>query len=263
MIRVLQNLRSIKRDVALRLLREDVERLGRDLSMRIEKVDLDEQGWALLEFSGADSEILTEIVRKEYGIAPSDISELERSDIIRGIVVSSTIGYGIYLDIGLRSSNGMDALYRLHSMRSQLADGATVPARQIAKRFCLQEGFPLEVRVTNVDTASRKVDIELSDRQVSYFKDWERFPFDRVILIGCSKSVLKETIDLTGLKRDLADVETLSLTTHVLLCKLGTDAPGIIAKIGRRLMGVRAYAFQPRVRWLETQRNRIGAERAN
>ncbi len=253
MIHVLENFRRINRDSALRLVKEELKKLTQGLSVNIDMVDLDNHGWACLDFSGADSEVLTETIRRRYGIATTDISKLERGEVTRGIVVdSSSFGYGIYVDICLRSSNRMDALFPLHSMRSQLVDGMKLPGRTISKRYCLQEGFPLEVRVTNVNVDSRKVEVELSDRQVSYFKDWNRFPFDRVILIGCSIDALKEAVDLASLRRDVAGIESQSLTAHVLLCKLGTDAPGVIPQIGPRLKGVSIYAFQPRAKWIRS-----------
>ena len=251
MINLLENFRRINRDVALKIFKEAFANLTTDLSVNLQSVDFDNRGWVYADFSGVDSEVLTEILKRKYGVASTDITKLERGTITRGVIVDSTVGYGIYVDICLRSSNQMDALYPLHAMRSQLADGTKVSVRQISKRFCLQESFPLEVRVTNVNVNSRKVDVELSDKQASYFKNWDRFPFDRVILMGCSKNALKEAVDLAGLRRDIADIESLSLTVHVLLCKLGTDAPGVISGIGRHLKGVRAYAFQPRTRWIE------------
>lgn len=258
MIHVLQSFHGIKKDAALKIFREDLMNLIKNLSVNLESIGIDDRGWGYIDFSGADSEVLTEIIRGKYGIAPIDITELGVGDVTRGIVVDSTVGYGIYIDIGLRSSGQKDALYPLHAIRSQLADGEKLPLRQISKHFCFQEGFPLEVRVTDVNIESRKIEVELSDRQVSYFKDWTRFPFDRVILTGCSKNDLEEALDLSDLRRDIADVESISLTTHVLICKLGTDAPGVISRIGSHLRGVKAWAFQPRTPWMGRQRSQQG-----
>lgn len=245
MIYLLENFRRINRDGALRIFREEFEKLTKDLSVDLHNIGFDKYGWVYVDFSGADSEVLAEIFKRKYGIAKTDISELKEGDNIRGIVVDSTVGYGIYVDICLRSSSQTDALYPLHAMRSQLADGEKVSVREISKRFCLQEGFPIEVRVTGIDMGSRKIDVELSDRQVSYFNDWIRFPFDRVILIGCSRGDLEDTVERSGLRRDIADIESPSLTAHALICKLGTDAPGVISSIGPHLKGISARAFQP------------------
>ncbi len=253
MIYLLENFRRINKDVALRIFTEEFKNLTKDLSVNLDNIGFDRYGWVYVDFSGADSELLTEIFKRKCGIANTNISALNKEEIIRGIVVDSTVGYGIYVDVCLRSSSQTDALYPLHVMRSQLAYGEKVPARQISKHFCLEEGFPLEVRVTNIDKGSRKIDVELSDRQVSYFNDWIRFPFDRVILIGCSRSDLENTVERSGLRRDIANIESLSLTTQVLICKLGTQAPGVISSIGPHLKGINARAFQPGISWTTRQ----------
>jgi len=251
MILLLENFRRINRDMALKLLREELEKLGKDLSVNLTNLGIDKHGWGYVELSGSDSDVLTEIIRRKFGIATTDLAKLERGDVVRGVVANSTVGYGIYVDICLGSSNQTDALYPLHAMRSQLADGIKVSARQICRRYCLQEDIPIEIRVNHVDVVSRKVDVELSDRQVSYFKDWIRFPFDRVVLIGCSRDAVEQAVDLTGLRRDIAAIESISLTVHVLICKLGTDAPGVIPRMGPHLRGVSAQAFQPRTHLTE------------
>lgn len=246
MIHILENLHRVGGERAIDLAKEEFASLGAGLSINVDSVGLDERGWVHANFSGSDAEVFTEIVRRRYGIASRDLGALQKGDLIRGIVVDSNVGYGLYVDICLRSSKRMDALYPLHAMRSQLVEGNKLSVREISKRFCLRGGFPLKTRLTNVDVAAEKVDVELCDEQAAYFKNWERFPFDRVVLIGCSKAVLTNAIDLARLRRDIADIESLGLAVHVLVCKLGTDAPGTISRIGRYLRGVNAYAFQPR-----------------
>ena len=246
MIHILENLHRVGGGTAIELVKEEFASLKTGLSVNIESVGLDERGWVHADFSGPDAEVLTEIVARTYGIASKDLNSLQKGDLTRGVIVDSTVGYGVYVDICLRSSKKTDALYPLHVMRSQLVEGNKLSVREISKRFSLHGGFPLKTRVTNVDSIAQKVDIELSDEQAAYFKNWERFPFDRVVLIGCSKTILKNAVESANLRRDIADIESLGLAVHVLTCKLGTDAPGIIPRIGRFLRGVNAYAFQPR-----------------
>ncbi|MFH0897452.1 MAG: DUF2110 family protein [Candidatus Bathyarchaeota archaeon] len=50
----------------------------------------------------------------------------------------------------------------------------------------------------------------------------------------------------SGIQRDIAKVEELGFLEYSLLCKLGTDAPGVIKALGRYLPAVPLYAFSPR-----------------
>ncbi len=101
MICLLENFRRIDREAGFRLFREEFADITKNLSVKLEKLDIDDRGWIHVDFSGIDSEILTEIAKRKYGIAPTDITKLERGDIIRGIIVDSTVGYGIYIVDGL------------------------------------------------------------------------------------------------------------------------------------------------------------------
>ena len=174
---------------------------------------------------------------------------MELGDTYRGFVVNSgEVGYGLYLDLGIISPQRVDGLYPLHRMRSQLADGGGVQSlRQIARRFCLHDGLPLRVRIEGFENAG-KVTLALTDRQESHFKDWERYPFDRVVVLGSTINSVRRAIERTGLAKDVVRVERLSLASTILICKLGTEAPGVISELGPHLATAKLYSYIPKAR---------------
>jgi hypothetical protein len=103
------------------------------------------------------------------------------------------------------------------------------------------------VRIEDLDGSGR-ITLALTDRQESHFRDWERYPFDRVVVIGSSLSRVSGTIRRSGLDKDVIKTDRASLVSNVLTCKLGTEAPGVVAKLGPRLGKVKLYPFIPRVR---------------
>ncbi|MCX6659901.1 MAG: DUF2110 family protein [Candidatus Bathyarchaeota archaeon] len=218
------------------------------LEVNVKKIAMTDDGWASVEYEGEDSEVLTEILGREYGVAPVHSSKLKLGDIYRGFVVDSgRVGYGLYLDIGIFSPFKRDGLYPLHRMRSQLVDGNIQSLGQITRRFCLHDGLPLNVRIEDLDGSGR-ITLALTDRQDSHFRDWERCPFDRVVVIGSSLSRVSGTIRRSGLDKDVIKTDRTSLVSNILTCKLGTEAPGVVAKLGPRLGKVKLYPFIPRVR---------------
>ncbi len=88
----------------------------------------------------------------------------------------------------------------------------------------------------------------LTDRQESYFKDWERYPFDRVVVLGSTINSVHRAIERTGLAKDIVRVERLSLASTILICKLGTQAPGVISEIGPHLAATKLYSYIPKAR---------------
>ena len=80
---------------------------------------------------------------------------------------------------------------------------------------------------------------EVRDRIVS----WRKYPFDRVLMVGADRTRAENAVRSSGLQGDIVEVESLSLFVQSLVCKIGTDAPGIIAKIGGRLRGVELKSY--------------------
>jgi len=59
---------------------------------------------------------------------------------------------------------------------------------------------------------------------------------------------LKKAIQITQLTRDIIRLDTLSFTSSFLTCKLGTDAPGVISKLGKELRHAKLFSFIPKLK---------------
>ncbi len=201
------------------------------------------QGWLEAWARGEDSEAFANLLSRKFGRAPVQSSAVERWDIIKGFVVGSgSVGFGVYVDLGVFEPAQKDALYPLHRMRAQLADGVGKPCREILEEHALLDYFPLRVVVTEID--GEKVGVELSDETREMLLFWKRLPFDRVIAVGTGKTQVENVVKSEGLEYDVVKIESLSLLVQCLVCKIGTDAPGIIAKLGGRLRGTRLGSYR-------------------
>jgi hypothetical protein len=69
---------------------------------------------------------------------------------------------------------------------------------------------------------------------------------DRLIIVRASADNIKLALKYGGLTRDIVDVEPLGFFEHAVLCKLGTDARGLIPRIGRNLKEATFAVFSPR-----------------
>jgi hypothetical protein len=111
-------------------------------------------------------------------------------------------------------------------------------------RYCLTGGFPLEVRISNISLDHGALPVVLSDSQVSSLVEWPDERFERLIVHGAFfHEVEKATKDLK-LARDLADMAELSLVTSLLTCKLGTQARGLVPRLGPLLRRATFCVFQ-------------------
>lgn len=205
------------------------------------------QGWLEVRVKGEDAEAFLNLLGEKFGRAPVESSQVQKWDVLKGFITASgRVGFGVYADLGLFEPARKDALYPLHRMRAQLADGVAKPCRDILVENALVDYFPLKVQVTEID--GDKLSVELADQTREMFLSWRKLPFDRVLAIGVGMEHVERVVRSAGLQYDVIKVEPLSLAVQSLLCKMGTDAPGIISKIGGRLRGVGLASFRAPVR---------------
>jgi hypothetical protein len=228
-------------------LRQGSQIIGRILAGRAKGLkvvsDFSLQGqWLQIRAKGEDADAFLNLLKHEQGEAPVSRANLEKWDSIKGFVAGAgRIGYGVYVDIGIQDPRPKDALYSLHRMRAQLADGEARSAREILDVNALVDYVPLTMTVT--DFEGENISVEMEDEARNRIVSWRKYPFDRVIVVGADKTEAENAVRASELQSDIVEVESLSLFVQSLVCKIGTDAPGVIAKIGGRLrgMGLKSY----------------------
>jgi len=196
------------------------------------------KGWLEVRAKGEDAEAFLNFLGNEFGKVPVESSHVEKWDTNRGYIASSgKVGFGVYVDIGVFEPVARDGLYPLHRMRAQLTDGVSKSCREILDENGLVDDFPVAVRVIGVENG--RISVELSDETRELLASWHRLPFDRVVAIGVSESEAERAVKTAGLWFDVIRIEPLSMFAQCLVCKIGTDAPGVISKLGNRLRCVR------------------------
>ncbi len=201
------------------------------------------QQWLQVRARGDDADAFLNLLLEQYGEAPVESSEIERWDVRKGFITGSgRVGFGVYVDLGIVKPVRKDALYPLHRMRAQLAEGRTKSAREILFENALADYFPIDVVVTEI--AGDKITVELADRTRDQLQQWKRLIFDRVVAIGIDSDYAEKIVKTSNLGYDIIKIETLSLLVQCLVCKFDTDAPGIVAKLGHRLRGIGLAAFR-------------------
>jgi len=229
------------------------------LEARIKILGLVGRGWVKVGAQGEDEAVAINQLRRSFGLAPSSLEALKLPCTLCGNAIDmGKVGYGIYVDIGISSPSVVDALIPLHTLRAQLADGGKESVRRIAEVYGLVDNLPLSLRLTRVDVVSRRLEADLSDAQVTLFEGWVRDGLERVLALGLPLEDAEEALRRSRLERDVVGIESLGLFEHSFLCKLGTQAPGIIGRLGKYLPGIRVHALSPANSWL---RERVGLGR--
>jgi len=222
--------------------------LCKGLNVSLKVVGKTDRGWIQIEVSGEDETAALNYLDQTVGFAPASVDKLKELSTLRGkIIFSGKSKNALHVDIGLFTPNVVDAAIRLEILQDQLADGKMVPLQRLIESFCLYDHLPLSVKiVSGVDPSKKQIEAELSEAQLSQFMKWVRSFLDRLIVLGAPLSDVEHAIKASKHFRDIIKVEPLGLLEHAILCKLGTDAVGLIPKLGPLLPTATLAPFCPR-----------------
>jgi len=218
------------------------------LNVQLHFAGTTDSGWIKLDVSGDDKTAALSLLDREVGLAPASLDGLEKFSVMRGkIVFSGKSESELYVDLGVVSLETCDAVLSENQLRAQLADGRKLSLKRLVELFCLYDNVPLEVKIAKkVGTDSKNVEAVLSERQLSLFRSWVRCRFDRLLILGSLFSDVEQAVNLSRHSRDIIRIESLGVLEQIVLCKLGTDAVGLIPKLGRYLKSAVLVPFSPK-----------------
>jgi hypothetical protein len=207
-----------------------------------------DRGWIQLEVSGEDETATLSLLDREVGLAPVSVDKLKKFSVVQGKVVFPNRSKDeLYVDLGVFSPEICDAVVSGRRLGAQLADGKEVPLQSLVELFCLYDNMPLEVKVAeDVGEGGKNVEAGLSEAQFSLFSGWVGCRFDRLVVLGSLFSDVERAVKLSRHFRDIIRVESLGVLEQVVVCKLGTDAVGLIPKLGRYLKSAVLVPFSPK-----------------
>lgn len=206
------------------------------------------RGWIQLEVSGEDVTAALSLLDREIGLAPVSLDKLKKFSVVQGKVIFPNRSTDeLYVDLGVFSPENCDAVLSKKQLCAQLADEKAAPLQELVELFCLYDNMPLEVKISeDVEEESKNVEAVLSEAQFSLFSGWVRCRCDRLVVLGSLFSDVERAVKLSRHSRDIIRTDSLGALEQVVLCKLGTDAVGLIPKLGRYLKSAVLVPFSPK-----------------
>ena len=216
-----------------------------DLDCSLTGLSVVENGWLRVQTSGRDERVAVRLLERECGLAPISVANVKRFSTFRGkVIFSGRSRTEAFVDVGAFSPKSVYAKVPLRTLQGQLVDGRKLALQRIEEMFVLLDNFPLEVRVVRVDVET--LEAELTERQVGIFGRWGGERFDRLIVLGVPIEGVIRAVERARLEGDVLGVESLGLLEHVVVCKLGTDAVGLVPRLGRWMPCGILGVFSPR-----------------
>lgn len=231
----------------LRKIRENLSTLLEGLKVEIQTCKRNEKGWTQIDIAGEDTNIALRYLNQKIGTCPSTLDSISRFSTTKGYLINPKKNKtALGMDIGITTPQNVTATVSLQSLQAQLCDGKELPLEKTSEIYAFCENLPITVKVLSVDKAAKHVEAELDEKQQDQYKNWTDMLLDRLIIVRASADSVKLALKHGGLTRDIIDVEPLGFFEHAVICKLGTDARGLIPRIGRNLNEATFAVFSPR-----------------
>jgi hypothetical protein len=235
---------KIYNDSQLKLVEDNLKTALKGLNFKIEKVQATPQNWIQITFSGEDERAALNYLEKTIGICPANIKIITKFQTVKGYLID--IGKSedqLCLDIGLTKQN-IVAKISLRHLQAQLADGRKMALRKIAELYGFCKNMPITAKITRVD--GNCLEAMMAESQLKLYNKWIKFLLERLIILGASQQEITKALRETRCQNDVVGIEQLGLFEYAIACKLGTDAVGLIPKIGKKLSNAILSIFAPK-----------------
>ncbi len=230
-----------------RLIDETLNTLFEGLDVKV-SVDVDpNESWVNLSLEGEDEPIAKNILARDVGFCPSVIENIVSFSTLKGFVTDlKGSGKDLLVDVGVYRPKPVLAKVPLENLQTELAEVNRISLDKIAELWGICENLPLKIKVVNVDIPNSAVNAKLATEQIEKYLFWRDSLLDRLLVLGASLPQVKLAMTQAMLNRDVIDIESLGMFEHALVCKLGTDAAGLIPRLGRRIRAATFTVFNPR-----------------
>lgn len=229
----------------LKLVENRMESLFKGLKVKIESVNATAGGWIQIAFSGEDEKAALNYLEKEIGLCPVQIENIKKFSTIKGYVTGLGKSKGaLRLDIGVTSPKNTYAAIPLQYLQAQLADGRKIALKKFSELFGFCENLPIITKITSIN--ENHIEAAIAEKQLKIYKRWTKSLLDRLIILGASQEEIKRALKDSRCQNDIVEIEQLGLFEHAVACKLGTDAVGLIPKVGKNLPNTTLNVFNPK-----------------
>jgi len=217
-----------------------------DLDAQVKVLGNSVNRWVKVEITGEDEGVAKSYITKQIGICPNSIDEVLAGAELKGYIQKIDTSETLTVDIGILEPKIVYAHIPLATLQVQLLGGKETSLKKIAELFALSADLPVSIKVNDTHVGKNVIEAEFSATQIKMFKNWQDSLLDRLVILGATDEEVNLTLERTRLNRDVISTEALGLFEQVLTCKLGTDATGLIPRIGRYMRNARFLVFNPK-----------------
>jgi hypothetical protein len=231
----------------LKQIEASLQTVFEDLDAQIQVYSSPNSKWVKAEVTGEDEGVAKSYISKQIGVCPNSIEDVTEGSEFKGYIQKMDNPEMLTVDIGISEPKTVYARISLVTLQTQLLGEKKASLKKIAELYALSTDLPISIKVSKVNVAEEgMIEAELAAGQVEAFKNWQDSLLDRLVILGTTADEVTLTLERTRLNRDVISTEALGLFEQVLTCKLGTDAAGLIPRIGRYMRNARFFVYNPK-----------------
>jgi len=239
-------LEKLYANISLKMAVSQIQASCAGLEVTIKAVEATSSGWLRLSVSGEDEAAALNLLKKDFGVASAYAKDIKEGSICKGkIVPIKRRGTEIHIDVGVSFPEPIIAVVSLEHLQSQLVDGKRLPLKLLSRLFCFLDNFPIEILIKRAHSERKLFAAELSERQILLISSWVASCLDRLVVIGAFPKTIENALRASGHVRDIVEIESLGMLEHTIVCKLGTNAVGLIPRLGRLIPHAVFGVFSP------------------
>jgi len=226
-----------------------LQSMCKDLSVKVKFKGRTVQDWVQVEVTGEDEAVALRLLDNEVGLAPTHVEKIEKFSLLRGRIVDSyKTATELLVDVGVFKPKVVHATVSLQRLQAQSADGKRLSLRSLVGLYCLYDNMPLLVKIVDAELTKEReaFEAELSEQQLTTFTSWLRSSLDRLMVLGARLQDVERAVEASKHFRDVVKIESLGWLEHAIVCKLGTDAVGLIPALGPFMPKAFFAPFSPR-----------------
>lgn len=197
-----------------------------------------------ITISGPEDVFIVNMLKKEIGTI-QEFKNLSIDMRLKGNLVDvGKVGFGLFVDCGILNPK-TDVFISLHTLRDQLCNFKEKSLPEIIKAYDFINEFPVHVKINKIDNEKENVQGELDIPTLNFFKKVLDEDLEAVYVSGETKGQLKKALIRTGHLRDIVSIYRHNFIDNIVLLSDNTEAPGIIADIGKYLRNCKLNAIRP------------------
>lgn len=231
----------------LKYVKKFLENTLKGLKVEAKVCGVTRRRWVQVDVSGEDEQVALRYLADKVGLCPTHLKLIEKFSLVKGRIVDTDKRKDkLSIDVGIFAPKIVDAMVPLQYLQAQLVDGRKVALQKIAQLYGFQENLPLMIKISNANEENNEIETILSEKQLTQYRQWTKSLQDRLIILGVTLEEIQSVLKTTGINRDVVNTEQLGLFEYAITCKLGTDAVGLIPKIGKNLPTATLSVFNPK-----------------